>query len=79
MKIETLVAAFALEPDGSEGICGALTDTGWMPLICSKNDRRMAKIMMMAERIAAETGREIRIVEFTTRTVVETIKPRVKQ
>lgn len=51
--------------DGGEGICGACyPDVGWAPLIAA-DERRLADLTKRAEEIAALTGTEIVLVEFT--------------
>jgi hypothetical protein len=77
-RIQTLTAYVAIDPaDNSEGIIGQLMPDGvggmsWMPFIGADEDR-IRSMRPMAERLARDLAREVKLVRFSTREDVETI------
>jgi hypothetical protein len=73
-RIEELWA-FIAENETGEGLAGFWDpNSGWMPMVAA-DERRVISLRPMAERIARESGKPIRLVRFHVRTEVETIDP----
>ena len=72
-RIDSLYA-FVAEDTGSgdEGIIGAKTAEGWMPLV-GADMARVKSLRPLAEAIARETGKTIKLLHFETRREVEII------
>lgn len=73
VTIDEMFAFVSDDPDG-EGVCAVHTATGWMPLM-GADLARVESLRPIAQAIADQTGRRIRIVRFTTREEVGTIVP----
>lgn len=73
-QIDSVYAFTTVDADGTEGIVGAYMGAGWMPLV-GADLAMVAKLKPIAQRIATATGREIKLVHFSTRTEQETLKP----
>ena len=60
--------AFVAEDSGpdDEGIIGMNTGSGWMPLV-GADMARVESLKPIARRVAAETGKKIKILHFTQR------------
>ena len=73
LRIDQMFAFVSVDPqDGNEGVLGFQTPDGWMPMVGA--DMSMVdKLKPMAERIARETGIEVKLINLSTRTEVETI------
>lgn len=73
-RITNLWAFTQVGADDQEGICAFMTDRGWMPMIAS--DRvRLDQLRPIAQQIAKKTGRVVKLVQVSTRTDLEEIKP----
>ena len=72
-RIDSLYA-FVAEDTGAddEGIVGAKTTEGWMPLV-GADMARVESLRPLAEDIARQTGKTIRLLHFETRREVEII------
>jgi len=66
--------AFVSEDSGpdDEGIVGFHTDTGWMPMVGADMDR-IKSLKPIAQAIAKETGKKIKVLCFTNREELEII------
>lgn len=72
-RIKEIHAICGIGDDDEEGIPAFMTPDGPAPLIAS--DRiRLAQLMLMAQRIADETGRNFKVVRFSVREDVGEIK-----
>lgn len=73
-RIEAIHAYIAVDEDDEEGVIGQLMGNGtWMPFIAA-DLHRLIDLRPMAEAIALETGRQVRLVKFTTREDLEVIR-----
>lgn len=73
--IESIVAAVAVdERDQLEGICAFNMGGAWMPLIAA-DPERYEQIRLLAENVAKESGKTVKMVRFASRSVLETINP----
>jgi len=72
-RIDTLWAFVAIHEDGDEGLCGAIINGNWMPLIAADHER-LALLRPYAEHIAAKSGKPVRLIRFDLRTEVEVIQ-----
>lgn len=77
--IEQMFVAVATDKQtGDEGVCGVLTDAGWVPLVAS--DRiRLERVMQTALRVAEDQQMLVRVVRFDTREEVMTYDYRPKE
>jgi hypothetical protein len=67
--------AFIAENETGEGLAGFWDpSSGWMPMVAA-DEARVGSLRLMAERIARESGKTIRLLRFDVRTEVETIDP----
>lgn len=73
-KIDQMYAYIAQDPDGSEGITAFLAEDGWMPMV-GADLKRAEALRPMAEILARESGRPIKLVRFEIRTELEDILP----
>jgi hypothetical protein len=64
----------ATDDDGDETMLMMYEDGARIPLIAA-DQRRIDSLMPEAESMAFEIGREVRLVKFSTREVVKSIKP----
>lgn len=75
---EIRVALAVDEKDHSEGVVAHHIDGQWFPLI-SADKERFQQIEILAEIVSNLTGKEIRMVSFTTRKELRTIPAKKKQ
>lgn len=63
-QIEHMYVAIAVDKlTGDEGVCGMLTDAGWIPLVAS--DRiRLPTVLEAAEKVAKSGQMLVRVVRF---------------
>ncbi len=61
------------DPEG-EGVVAFRSDAGWVPLVCA-DLARLDSLRKMAQDIATQTKREIRVLRFSEMEVIETISP----
>lgn len=79
-KITKIWAFLAIEKDGegkkAEGVTAFMDPSTrqWFPLVAA-DQRRLETLMPVAIQIAKETGRVVKLVEFSTRKEIETILP----
>jgi hypothetical protein len=71
-RIEAIHAFVAVGEDDEEGIIGMNMGGSWMPFIAA-DLTRLEGLRPSAEAIAATTGRQVRLVRFTTRQDLEVI------
>jgi hypothetical protein len=69
-KIERLYAWVAEEADGGEGLCSMPLGDLTMPMIGADRER-IESMREYAQRIASILGIPVRLIEFSTRTVLE--------
>lgn len=77
LKIDGLWAWIATEDDGQEGVIGQATKVGWSPLI-SADRARIESYRDIAQGIA-DLGTHVQLVQFTTRTDLETLTVATKE
>lgn len=65
---------FVGDDDKGEGVVGFRSTEGWMPLVCA-DLLRVDSLRKIAQDIANQTNREIRVLRFSEMEVVETISP----
>lgn len=76
MPLITEMFAFVVEESpGEEGIPAVHTERGWMPLV-GADMTRVDSIRGHAQRVADESGLDVRLVRFSVIEEVEIIKPR---
>ncbi len=77
-RIESIYAFLSVDKEeGNEGVVGAAFRGGSpMPLLAA-DERRLADLMPVAERIAEQTGTQIKLVRFTAREEIATF-PKAK-
>ena len=74
-RIESVTAYTQIGADDEEGIIGFLTVDGtWMPMVAADADR-LSMLRGMAQRVADNTGRPVRVRRFETVVEVETLEP----
>lgn len=73
-RIRDIHAFVAEDEEGEEGLCAFFTGGQWMPLVAA-DPARLVSIRPVAQAIAKQTGRPIKLIRFTQREEVETIKP----
>lgn len=74
-KIERMFAFITEDEPGSEGIIGAQTYSGWMPLV-GADMKRVESLRPIAQATATATGKSVALVLFEVRKVVEIITPK---
>jgi hypothetical protein len=73
-RIEQMYAFVAEDAEG-EGVCGFRGDLGWMPLV-GADIARVESIRHVAQIIADQSGKPIRLLRFAVREELEVIHPR---
>lgn len=73
--ITELYALLATDDKGNNGIIAMNTDGGGSMPIISSDTKFLCKMKFMGQILAEETGRDILMVKFSNREVLETIKP----
>ncbi len=73
-KIKTIHAFIAEDKDGQEGLVGMHTPDGWVPFVCADEDR-INSIRPIAEKIAQQQEKTIKLIKFSLREEIEVIKP----
>lgn len=72
--ITDIYAFVAVHPDGDEGILGQSVAGVLMPLI-GADLTRLQQLRPMAEQIAKQSGKVVKLVRFTHRTELDVIQP----
>jgi hypothetical protein len=75
LKINTLYAWISIDEYGNEGVLGAKTEHGWMPLVGADQDR-IESFRPLAKEIAARGRREgfqVRLIKMDSRWDVEAL------
>lgn len=71
----TELYAFVADNADEEGIVGSiLPGVGMTPLVAAR-DRTLKSMRAIAQQVANESGKEIRLIRMTMREEVETIRP----
>jgi hypothetical protein len=78
ISIDQVYAFVAIDSDGEEGITAYRSAEGWMPLVCGDWDR-VQSLMLIAQKIANQTGKTISLVKFERRSQIEEITPEVSE
>ncbi len=63
---------FVAENEEGEGLIGHRSGDQWIPFVCA-DKARLNSLRPMAENIARESGKKIKLIKFTTRTELEVI------
>jgi hypothetical protein len=74
-RIKTIHAWLSVDENDEEGIIAASTSDGLMMPLISADETRMYQCEAMARRIAALSGRAVRLVRFSVREDLSTIEP----
>jgi dihydroorotase-like cyclic amidohydrolase len=74
LNIDTIYAFIQRDVDGTEGLIGALTPIGWMPLV-GADLQRAASYEKTAQDVADATGRPVSLVHFSKREEIKLITP----
>lgn len=72
LKIDEIFAFITTDDQGNEGICGFLSNLGWIPMV-GADQAAIDKLKPMAKKITQETGKQIEICRFSKRESVETL------
>lgn len=76
LKINTIFAFIATDPDGNEGVAAFQDDSGvWFPMVGADMERANS-LKKMAQQLARTTGCSIKLCQFITREEIEVINPR---
>lgn len=76
MPVIKTMYAFIMADSGpdDEGVVAFMSGVTWMPMV-GADLARIALLRPMAEKLAKEAGKPIRLVNFTSRVEVEVIEP----
>lgn len=77
LHVDCIYAFLSTDEQGNEGVCAVQTSQGMMPLIAA-DPERVKSLMKWARYLAAEqgqTGKAIKLVKFSQREELETIRP----
>ena len=75
LRIDELYAFISKDEEGNEGLCGYSPQPGvYIGMVCA-NPERVAILKPLADDIAKQGNREIRLVKFSIRTELETYNP----
>lgn len=76
LKIDQMFAFIAVDEKGDEGVVGMRAPNGeWAPFV-GADEARANSLKPYAEEIATVSGREVKLVRFTTRAEIQTITPK---
>ena len=64
--------AFIVEGEDGEGVCAFKTAEGWMPMVAS-DIKRVSSLIPYAQGIANDTGKIVKLCEFSCRTEIQEI------
>lgn len=73
-RIEAVHAFVAVDEDGEEGIIGMQTMKGWLPFVAA-DKTRLDQLRPIAQSIANQTNKEVRLLRFAIREDVEVLEP----
>ncbi|GAJ00133.1 unnamed protein product [marine sediment metagenome] len=71
-RIDKMFAFIAENNGNDEGVIGAVTPQGWMPLV-GADMARVESLRPIAQRVARVTGKPVKLVVFNTRRELEVI------
>lgn len=74
LRIDQMYAFVATDKDGTEGIVGAATANGWMPLVGADMER-VDQLRPLVKEIAKATNVTVRLLRFSVREELEVITP----
>lgn len=74
-RIDSVYAVVSVDEDGTEGLCGMLTQTGWLPLIVA-DKKHLPALRLQAGMIARRDQRLVRLIRLTTREEIEQVDGR---
>lgn len=74
-KIEKMFAFITEDKPGSEGVIATLIDNYWMPLV-GADMKRVESLRDIAQATANRTGKEVTLLEFSVRKIIDTITPK---
>lgn len=75
LRIDELFAFTVIDTDGTEGVPAFLAPDGMaMPMVCADRER-VDQLRPIAQQIARDGRVTVRLVRFSTRDVLEEIKP----
>lgn len=72
-EVTSLYAFVARDEDGTEGLAAFHTGQGWMPMVFA-DAARAERMLPKARDIANDSGRDVELVKFATRSHLRTIK-----
>lgn len=73
-RILSMWAFVAVDEDGTEGVVGATTPLGFMPLV-GADLARIESLKPYAQQVATVSGRPVTLAHFSVRTDQETLTP----
>jgi hypothetical protein len=73
LRIDEMFAFIASDETG-EGVCACYSAEGWMPMV-GADWARFESYKEIAQRIATEGKKEIHLVKFSKRELLQTIRP----
>ena len=73
-RIDSIWAFISVDAEGNEGVCAAMLNGIFAPLIAADEDR-LASLRPIAIKIAKETGITVRLIKLSSRTELEVIEP----
>lgn len=74
LSIDMMYAFIVLDDDGTEGVVALMTDNGYMPMMGA--DMAMVdKLRPSVQQAANDLGKDVSLVVFTSRSVVDRIVP----
>lgn len=74
LNIDALYAFIVRDDDGTEGLMGTMTPTGWMPMV-GADLQRAASLEPIAQNLANASGKCVTLAHFSVRENVKEITP----
>jgi hypothetical protein len=72
LHIDQMYAFVVTDDDHTEGVVGFYSESGWLPMV-GADMAMVEKLRPIAEKIAAELGKPVRLLKFTSREEIEVI------
>ena len=74
LRIETISAYIVVDDDGSEGILGTWSGSGWFPMV-GADEERMKSLEPLAQEWANELKKTVTLAKFSIRTNIKLLEP----
>lgn len=78
-QLKQVYAFISRDGDGDEGVVSIVTPTGNVQPLISFDARNLDQMREIAQHIASETKKDVRLLRFSAREDVETFEPRMIQ